>query len=81
MTATINATMTALLEELADEIPDVLAQEFTFACLWADLCRIAGETPPRDVAAALDAPLDLVPVAVSAVPEFLQRNSAPVYAD
>lgn len=74
----INAAMTALLHELADEIPDVLTQEFSFAALWADLARIAGEPLPRDVAAVLDAPLGFVPVAVL---DFRQRNAAPVYAD
>lgn len=57
----INAAMTALLHELSEEIPDVLTETFTFAALWADLCRVAGEPVPADVAAALDAPLDLAP--------------------
>ena len=46
MPATINATMTLLLHELAEEIPDALTAEFSLACLWHDLCRIAGEVPP-----------------------------------
>jgi len=62
--APVTAALTALLEELAAEIPDVLTETFTFAGLWADLARIAGEPVPRDVAAVLDAPLDLAPVPV-----------------
>ncbi len=78
MPATINAVMTMLIEELSEEIPDVLIAELSLACLWADLARIAGEELPRDVAAVLDAPLDLAPVAV---PEFTRVNAVPVYAD
>jgi hypothetical protein len=77
-TTMINAVMTALLEELGDEIPDILNAEFSLACLWADLCRIAGEPVPADVAAVLDAPLGFVPVMV---PEGRQRNSMLAYAD
>jgi len=58
----VTAALTALYAELAEEIPDVLTESFTVAGLWADLCRIAGEPVPRDVAAVLDAPLDLAPV-------------------
>ncbi len=65
----VTAALTALYAELAEEIPDVLTETFTFAAIWNDLARIA---------ACLDAPLDLVPVAV---PEFGQPNSALVYAD
>jgi len=65
--------MAALYAELAEEIPNVLTESFTFAALWADLARIAGEPVPRDVAVVLDAPLDLVPVAV---PEFPRGNAA-----
>ena len=65
---TINAAFTALLEELAAEIPDVLRESFTFAGLWSDLARVAGETPPRDVAAALDASLDILPSAANLTP-------------
>jgi len=61
-TTPINVAMTQLLHELADEIPDALTESFTFAGLWSDLARIAGEPLPRDVAAVLDAPLDLAPV-------------------
>lgn len=56
----------------------MLTETFTFAALWADLARIAGEPLPADVAAVLDAPLDLVPVAV---PLSLMGEYTPVYAD
>ena len=59
---TINTAMTMLIEELAAEIPDVLTESFSLAAMWNDLCRLAGEIPPRDVAAVLDAPLDLAPL-------------------
>lgn len=71
----INTAFAALLHELAAEIPDVLRESFTFAVLWADLCRIAGEPVPRAVAAVLDAPLDLVPPTPSHV------AYAAIYAD
>ncbi len=64
ITMPITAALTALYAELAEEIPDVLTETFTFAGLWADLARLAGEPLPADVAAVLDAPLDLAPVAV-----------------
>lgn len=57
ITTPINAALTALYAELADEIPDALTESFTFAGLWADLCRLAGEPLPADVAAVLDAPM------------------------
>ncbi len=78
MTMPINAALATLYAELAEEIPDALTESFTFAGLWADLCRIAGEPVPRDVAAVLDAPLDLVPVPV---PLSTLVEHAPVYAD
>ncbi len=53
----VTAALTALLHELAEELPDVLSTPFTFAALWADLARVAGEPVPRDVAAVLDAPV------------------------
>ncbi len=72
---TINEIMAALYAELAaEEIPAVLTERFTFAALWADLCRLAGEAVPRDVAGVLDAPLDLMP-------KFNRSNALPVYAD
>ena len=51
---TINEALTALCEEMAAEgVPDVLAQPVTLAALWDDLARLAGEPPPRWVAAAV----------------------------
>jgi len=75
--------LTMPLHELAEEIPDVLTETFTFAGLWADLCRIAGEPVPRDVAAVLDAPLDLAPVPVPVYRGSYAAHSAPfpTYAD
>ncbi len=72
LAAPVTAALTALYAELAEEIPDVLTESFTFAGLWADLCRIAGEPVPRDVAAVLDAPMPLPP------PALVRRGS---YAD
>lgn len=46
----INRLMTLLLEELRDGgIPDPLTAPCTFAALWDDLARLAGETPPAAV--------------------------------
>ncbi len=73
-TMPITAALTALLHELAEEIPDALTETFTLAALWADLAQIAGEPLPRDVAAVLDAPLGFVPVST------LVENVS-VYAD
>lgn len=78
LAAPVTAALTALYAELAEEIPDVLSTRFTFATLWADLARIAGEPVPRDVAAVLDAPLGLVPLAVPLPPI---GEHAPAYAD
>jgi len=69
----------------------VLSTPFTFATLWADLARLAGEPLPADVAAVLDAPLDLAPLPVPVLrgsyadhvrqfPELI-REPLPVYAD
>jgi hypothetical protein len=76
----LNAVMSALYEELAAEIPDVLTQEFSFAALWADLARVAGEPVPRDVAAVLDAPLGFVPVVRGSYAAH-DRQFAELYAD
>ena len=55
MATTVNALLRQLLAELqAEQIPDPLAQSFTLAALWLDLCRLAGEEPPADVATLLD---------------------------
>ncbi len=70
--APVTAALTALYAELAEEIPDALIESFTFAGLWADLCRIAGEPLPADVAAVLDASMPLPP------PALVHRGS---YAD
>ena len=46
----INRLMTLLLDELRDGgIPDPLTASCTFAALWDDLARLAGETPPTAV--------------------------------
>ena len=46
----INKLMALLLEELREGgIPDPLTESFTFAALWDDLARLAGETPPAIV--------------------------------
>ncbi len=78
ITTPINVAMTQLLHELAEEVPGALTAEFSLACLWADLCRIAAEPVPADVAAGLDAPLDLAPLPV---PLSTLVEHAPVYAD
>jgi hypothetical protein len=54
-TITINDLLYRLLDELAAEgIPAPLSAQFTLAALWLDLCRLAGEEPPAEVAALLD---------------------------
>ena len=46
----INQYLTLLVAELREnDIPDPLAQSFTLAAIWDDLCRLAGETPPSAV--------------------------------
>ncbi len=55
MDATFNGLMRALVDELAAEgVPAPLAESFTLAAVWLDLCRLAGETPPAEVLAVLD---------------------------
>ena len=54
-------TITQYLQQLVDElsegdVPYPLAQSFTLATTFADLCRLAGEPVPPDVAAVLDEP-------------------------
>ncbi len=64
---TINAIMAALVSELAEgEIPNPLAQRFTFASVWADLARLAGEPVPAEVAAIVNGVLDqqIVPLTI-----------------
>jgi hypothetical protein len=54
---TVNDLMAALVAELAEgEVPQPLTQRFRLAYVWADLARLAGETLPPAVAAALDEP-------------------------
>jgi hypothetical protein len=46
----INQYLTLLVTELREnDVPDPLAQSFTLAAIWDDLCRLAGETPPPAV--------------------------------
>lgn len=53
---TINQAMQALCDELtAGDVPAPLAQPFTLALVWYDLCRLAGEEPPADVRAVVEA--------------------------
>jgi len=79
----VTAVLTALYAELAEEIPDVLSTPFTFATLWADLARLAGEPLPADVAAVLDAPLDLAPLPVPVLrgSYAAHPDQFPAYAD
>ncbi len=57
---TINDTLRALVSEMTDgDVPDPLAQPCTLALIWADLCRLAGEPMPAEVAALVDAPIPL----------------------
>jgi hypothetical protein len=51
----ITALLRALAAELRDEgIPDPLGQPLALWAVWADLCRLAGEPTPPEVAARLD---------------------------
>ena len=55
MATTINELMRALLDELeAGGVPMPLAESFTLAAVWLDLCRLAGEAPPAEAVAILD---------------------------
>ena len=57
---TINDALHALADELAaDGVPDPLAQPLTLALVWHDLCRLAGEPLPPEVAALVAAPMPL----------------------
>ncbi len=54
---TITEALHTLCAELAaDGVPDPLAQRLTLAALWHDLARLAGEEPPPDVRALVEAP-------------------------
>jgi hypothetical protein len=55
---TVNEAFTILVAELAEEgVPAPLCQRLTVAAVWSDLCRIAGECPPRAVAVVADLPV------------------------
>ncbi len=57
---TINSIMAALVDELAaNEIPAPLTQPLTLGLIWLDLCRLAGEPVPADVAALAETPVAL----------------------
>jgi hypothetical protein len=52
---TINDAMNALVNDLAaGDVPDPLAQRFTLANVWYDLCRLSGEPVPALVAALVE---------------------------
>ena len=52
----INQYLTLLVNELREnDVPDPLAQSFTLAAIWDDLCRLAGETPPPAVRCLFEA--------------------------
>ena len=38
-----------LIEELAGDVPDPLAERLTLATIWSDLCQLTGEVPPPRV--------------------------------
>ncbi len=79
MTVTINECMALLVAELTEgEVPAPVSQSFTLGNIWADLCRIADEALPRDVANVLDRPIGYVPVAGPLSP---MGEHALVYAD
>lgn len=67
---TISHCLTMLLDELREaDIADPLAERFTLAATWDDLCRLAGEETPEPVRAALGAGL--------ATPTSADRASEP----
>ena len=45
----INDAMTLLIDELATDVPDPLAERLTLATIWSDLCQLTGEVPPPRV--------------------------------
>jgi hypothetical protein len=52
---TVNDLLRGLLAELrAEGIPDPLGQPLALWAVWADVCRLAGEPTPREVAERLD---------------------------
>lgn len=66
-TPTINGLMAALVNELAEGERgagfDPLAERLTLLAVWADLCRLAGETPPALIRRALGDPAAPPPAA------------------
>ena len=61
---TINDALTQFCRDLATGgYPRPLDQPVPVGLLWLDLCALAGEEPPADVAALLDQPLDLAAAA------------------
>jgi hypothetical protein len=53
----VNDLLSRLCDELAEgDVPEPLAQAFTLAPLWLDLCRLAGEEPPAFLVALIDGP-------------------------
>lgn len=60
---TINDALALLVDELAGgDVPHPLAQSFTLANVWHDLCRLAGEPVPGCVVAVVDLPRPPRPV-------------------
>lgn len=58
----ITRTFRALVAQLADDgILDPLNKPMALFAVWADLCRLAGEPEPPEVAALLDAPACATP--------------------
>jgi hypothetical protein len=53
---TVPRALEMLVAELAEDVPQPLAQRFTLASVAADLCRLAGEPVPAAVLATLDEP-------------------------
>ncbi len=51
--------LSRLAEDLSTESPDLLTAPLTFGLVWLDLCRLAGEEPPADVAALAETPVAL----------------------
>lgn len=59
----INRYMNQLIDELhSGEVADPLRERFQLSAVWDDLCRLAGEIPPPEVARAIGG------VAVEAAP-------------
>ena len=80
---TITAILAALVADLAaNDVPDPLAQPFTLANLWYDLCVLAGEEPPAAVLAHVEGDsatlVQLTPVTTAAPVEYTR---VPFYAD